>query len=827
MATYIANATGNWDAANIWSTVDSTSVLDSEANNTALTTSFVSSSAFTPGAITIDGIAVKVASIAASPTGTISVQLAQGGSLVTGTLVTINVSDIHQGDSTANGGCGWFLFKFSSVLLLTATAYTVQAKTSSSSQVNLYRDATSNNWSRMLRTTTAGTPTTNDLWHILGEKTGAGTQNARTITYNQTATTSFGKVTVGSGGTFTLGTASSTAYYLKLAGILRFTGGAATSPGRLATSSSFVLEFNCAGNVDFGLEILSGSSVAWPQGASKTSVTYMTSDLAAAGTALVVNDTTGWQNNDTLCFAAQNLNTAETKTISTVNSSTSVTISAGLTNAHSGTNSGGFDTRNHVGNLTRNMIVRGISSSLCGYVYIGPTATVTFDEVEFNRLGSSTANKRGVDVQTTTGSSTFTDCSFHDFKSATNSEVIVSGSASNNFTFTNCIAYNNGANGFDLSAATTGTAYSFTGCMSIKNGTNGFNTADVGAAGGFVNCISSGNTSLGFTASEAATMATGFFTGLISHSNNGSAQLNWSNCTGGLGLSATVWGGNGNNGFGWGSGNSGTFALTLTAFGDNGGANCFFNSPFYGILYLTLTADKGPGTAGSSGTSGNAVSNVNFNDVFDALWLMNSLLSTNSAVTTADIVQGSVHSVCFLKNTKTSAATPVSGQTNIKNGGGQIQGIYSDDDQQVSGAFKRRKTNGTITRDTTIQDSGKDTFRATPTSSTLKLRSIAWQPNVNNATTPTVTVKVRCSVVGDGTAYNGNRPRLILLADPGMGYGATDTVLATATSASNGAFETLSAALPASASRNGCAKVYVDCDGTTGWVNIATTPTTT
>jgi len=825
MSNYILNANANFTDAGVWDLVDSISLLDSEAGNTALTTSYVASSTFTGDTSVVDAIAVKVASIAASPTGTMTVHLAIAGVEVPGTAVTINVSDMHAGDSTANGGCGWFLLKLSSpVTLLVASVYSVEAKTSSSSQVNLYRNATAGNWSRMLRTTATGTPSTSDNLFVLGEKTAAATQTTRTLTHNNTATTSFGQMIVGNGGTFAGANSASTAYYLKLAGIFRVTGGTVTNPGRMPTSSSSVYEFNCASNVDFGLEILSGSTITWPKGASKTSITYMTSDLAAAGTALVVNDTTGWQTNDVLCFAAQKLNTAENKTASAIGSSTTATIGA-LTNAHSGTNSGGFDTRNHVGNLTRNVIIRGVSASLCGYVYVGPTATVIFDEVEFNQLGSSTANKRGVDVQTTTGSVTFTDCSFHDFKASTNSEVIISGAASNNFTFTNCIAYNNGAAGFDLSAATTGTTSSFTSCFSCKNAGVGFNVADVGVASGFVNCISSGNTGVGFSISEAATMATGFFTGLISHSNNGSSQLAWANCTGGLGLSATVWGGNGNNGFAWGSGNSGTFALTLTSFGDNGGANCYFNSPFYGIFYLTLTGDKGPGTSGSSGTSGNAISNVNFADVFDALWLMNSNLSTNAAVTTADIVQGAVHSVCFLKNTKTSASTPVSGQTSIKAGGGQIQGIYSDDDQQVSGAFKTRKTNGTITRDTTIQDSGKDTHRLTPTSATLKLRSIAWQPNVSNATTPTVTVKVRCSVVGDGTVYNGNRPRLILLADPGMGYGATDTVLATATSASNGAFETLSAALPASASRNGVAKLYVDCDGTTGWVNIATTPT--
>jgi hypothetical protein len=96
MATRISCASGDFTAAATWATADATSLLDSEANNTALTTSYVESSAFTPGAITIDGIAVKVALRAAgSPATTMTVRLAQGGADVAGTVVTINERQMH------------------------------------------------------------------------------------------------------------------------------------------------------------------------------------------------------------------------------------------------------------------------------------------------------------------------------------------------------------------------------------------------------------------------------------------------------------------------------------------------------------------------------------------------------------------------------------------------------------------------------------------------------------------------------------------------------------------------------------------------------------
>ncbi len=111
MAKLISSATGNFTASGTWKLVDSTSTLDSEAANTALTTSYVTSSTFTPGAITIDGIAVKIASVSTSPSGTISVALDQGGGTVSGTEVTLNVSDMPY-CSTTNLQGGWVLFKF-------------------------------------------------------------------------------------------------------------------------------------------------------------------------------------------------------------------------------------------------------------------------------------------------------------------------------------------------------------------------------------------------------------------------------------------------------------------------------------------------------------------------------------------------------------------------------------------------------------------------------------------------------------------------------------------------------------------------------------------
>ncbi|MCA1841466.1 MAG: hypothetical protein LC723_14275, partial [Actinobacteria bacterium] len=200
MATYLAAANGNLTAGATWAAVDSTSLLDAQDATTTLTTSLIASSTFTPGAITIDGIAVKIAGRAAVASGTMTVELSTGGVQVTGTSVTINVSDIpveNEVASTTLCPIGWTFFKFGSpVLLLAATLYAVRATTSVGGQVDLFRNSTAANWSRMLRTTTTGVaPTTGDRMFICGEWTAAATKTDRAVVMDSTAATDYGDAT--------------------------------------------------------------------------------------------------------------------------------------------------------------------------------------------------------------------------------------------------------------------------------------------------------------------------------------------------------------------------------------------------------------------------------------------------------------------------------------------------------------------------------------------------------------------------------------------------------------------------------------------------------
>lgn len=78
MSTLISKG-GNWTASASWGVAEATSLLNSESNNTNITTSYVNSQTFTPGVVTIDGIAIKINTRNSSPSGTLSVALDQGG----------------------------------------------------------------------------------------------------------------------------------------------------------------------------------------------------------------------------------------------------------------------------------------------------------------------------------------------------------------------------------------------------------------------------------------------------------------------------------------------------------------------------------------------------------------------------------------------------------------------------------------------------------------------------------------------------------------------------------------------------------------------------
>jgi hypothetical protein len=483
VAVFIAAADGVLSSAGaVWKTVDATSLLYDVTANTALTTSYVESQTFIPGAITITGIAVHVQSRAASPTGTMSVRLAQAGATVAGTEVTINVSDIDRPGGTSLHSPGLYFFKFAApVLLVAATAYSVSAKTSSASQVNLYRNATAGNWSRLIRTDTFGNPGAGDDMHILGEWTAAGTKTNRTVTMDETAVTDYGSgstnlntqgFTIGKGGTLTYGNTAATNYVMRLSTGLRVWGGGTLNIGQVGLEiprdGTAVLEFDCAADGDFGALIDGTCNI---KGLSRTSgknivKTVLNTDEAAAQTVLGVADDTGWLNGDIVDIASttRTFSQAEAATLNGAAGASSITVSAGITNAHSGTS----PTQAEVVLVTRNVQVRSVSTSAMSFFTLGDTGVGSISWCWFRYMGPSTATdyKYGVQCRTQSpGSASFDYCSFTDFENAGLVFVAASSSVLDNITVNEvvCLSRSNQPHdcGFALTQ-TTGTNINIT-----------------------------------------------------------------------------------------------------------------------------------------------------------------------------------------------------------------------------------------------------------------------------------------------------------------------------------------------------------------------------
>lgn len=501
MATKIATANGNLTTAATWGDVvtATTSLLDSESGTTNLTTSYVESSTFTPGAVTIDGIAVKVGGRATVASGTVSVRLAQGGVLVAGTEITINVSDIPRanalGSDTSNG---WIFFKFPApVLLVAATLYTVSAKASVVSQVALFRDATAANWARMLRTTTTGAPAAGDNFFILGEWTAAATKTNRTVTMDSTAATDYGAASttlasfgIGVGGSLTWGVVAATTYILRLSGMMIvYTGGTLTKGGvgtEMPRDSSGENRWDCAADGDFGLVVWG----TWrEQGLSRTVSKnvvqcLLNTDEAIGQTVLGVDTDTGWKSGDDIAIASttQTATQAETGTLSGDAAAASVTIGVAVTAAHSGTS----PNQAEVILLTRNVRHTAVTITAAYYVQIMTGAVVDLDWCDIRYCGSSAAAKLGIYCASAFTTFTMDFCCLRDGEA--NAVVLTSGSSGalvvNDTTFYNIGCGSSSNDVFRLEGTSTcSIALTRCGCIFDNNTSSTWSFLDVSNAG--------------------------------------------------------------------------------------------------------------------------------------------------------------------------------------------------------------------------------------------------------------------------------------------------------------------------------------------------------
>lgn len=830
MARLKSIASGNWTDAATWGVVDATSHNDSELIATLVTTSYVASSTFTPGAITVDGVAVKISFISPTPTGTISVSLSQGGVTVSGTEVTINLSDLPAIATSSFSG-GWTYFKFASpVTLLAATLYAVQVKTSSGSQVNLFAQASSN-WARLLVTTTTQAPVAGDDMIIAGGYTGAGTSDTITVVMNETASTDYGSgvfTITGSGvrslssyalhisgkGVLTWGTAAATNYILKLSGNLNVYGDGVYNMGTVATpcprDSTMKLIMDCLANVEIGIMARNGSTFN-TQGLSRTSgknIYYckLNTDEAIASTSLGVDTDTGWLDNDEIVVASTTRTSAqcEAGTLNGNAGASSITVDGfagaggGLAFAHSGT----APTQAEVILLTRNVTICGASATLQTYIDIKPTATVDCDWTQFKWLGSGTTNKRGIDNGATTGLVSFQYCSLNTFAVVNSLGYFQSSAASSNSVFSNNVIWNTAAESIYINA-TTGT-WTCDGNITMNSAVAPIPARLLDVGGTFTNNTFVGG-GQGTIISESANI-TGIISGNTWHSN--ANVLQFLAMTGGTISNTTVWRNN-------------AAPLQITNAVNNltiDGLTMFGNSinNLNLLMCTNVTVNNFVSNGDSTFSTPTGVNIAGGINIVSGIRFTNSTFGVASGIKTAhtqDVLCAAQYAGVVFENCLFSSPVTVASQNLLLAG----SYISSQKHNQTAGNHRSWFKYGNITIDTTISNSAVPSERLTPNNASSKLTSALFKVAVVNGTTLTPSVTVRKSIVGDGTAYNGNQPRLIVKKNLAIGI-AADTVLATASGAA-GSWETLSAAT-ASVTDDGILEFYVDCDGTTGWINI-------
>jgi hypothetical protein len=825
MAVLKSIATGNFLNASTWGLVNPTSYSNTEAASTLLTTSYVTSSTFTPGAITISGICIKLTNRAASPSGTISVSLNQGGSTVAGTEVTINVADLPLAVAVSLNG-GWIFFKFAAnVTLLAATAYSVQAKTSVASQVTIFRNATAGNWDRALVTTTTQAPAAGDDLIVAGEFTGTGANAEIVVTMNNiNSATDYGAasnslitpaIAICSKGELTFGIAAATNYYLKVSGNVIVYGGGKFYMGELGAEcprdSTMTLHFDIVTTVEYGLTVRDLGTFE-KRGLSRTVSKEIVScllntDEAIGQTTLGVNTDTGWLSGDEIAIAPTTRTSTqhERRTLNANAGASSLSVSVGLTNAHTGSGNLQAD----VINITRNVRIRGTSTTLNAYVVFRELAQVYCKWSEFFFLGSNTTLKRGVEIYTTTGSCVLETCSFRDFTIA-GSGISVVGGSSNNYQLLNCVSYNMVVS--FTNTTTSGTAWIINGFIAIGNiagsTANAINITDVGGSISNITVAGGSGTTAGLTINEANYL-TGTINGIRVYSCNAKG-IQISNLINGLVENLKAFR---NNSYGIELSNifgtkfnqidcigNVTVNIGLTAaHKDSRIVNARLNSE------TTYTTDSGVRVLTPSG------GNLNLEDCE-----LGVVSGTKLAHNSSDIQASSTSALdLFLYNCRLNTSLEVGSQSSMS----PKNCIYSQKHDQVAGSHKTWKGEGTISIDTSISDASPS-VRMQPNSASRKLESVCFMAPVNSGDTLSVSVKVRESVVGDGTDYNGNRARLILKRNPAAGI-TDDVVLATASASSVGAWEVLNGTTP-TVSDDAVLTFAIDCDGTTGWINYDT-----
>ena len=485
-------------------------------------------------------------------------------------------------------------------------------------------------------------------------------------------------------------------------------------------------------------------------------------------------------------------------------SGTSVPLAVTLLYAHSGT--APFAAK--IVNQTRNVKFLGVSQlNTCFIDNYSDSANIQY--VEFAFIGSGNVNRKGLDNYSAVGTA-IDSCSFHDAGNGANF-ITAASNNHNNIVVTNCGFFsNNGLGVATYSIVTSSTnGMSVNNCVSISGSTAFYVNGDTKVSTTNLWAYGAGNGYYHVTNPASAT-APWAINNLYANSNS----IGFNFAVSGIStLDTTIYNLSAYRNVSYGFQNNSMSDVSCnnwTAIG-NTTAGMIIGGNKDTVYFNNLNLQGGTTLTQIIGLYINGISTKK-------MYILSSTLGTITPHSVGDISgQSTISDVDIsLINTTLGSTNKIVGIQNFESNAR----IGQQNTSGVLNANTTSKAYGILSYDTVIYNSSPVSMRMTPNNATFKLRTNAYMVGVASGNTAIISVKVRKSVAGDGVAYNGNQPRLILLQNLAAGATyATDIVAVTASGAA-GTWETLTYTLPTSVSASTGLEFYLDCDGTAGWVNI-------
>jgi hypothetical protein len=830
MAKLASITSGNFTSSSTWGVINEQSFQAGVNAATAyiVTTTATSLGTFSPAStVTATHIGFRLVGTANIGTLTFDIFNVTAGSQVAGTQVTINKSALNFNSGSLSSS--WYLIKIPTPpSLLSGTNYAIRVSSTAGSTTTIMANTVSNATTthRFIVTSTTQAPaSTDDLW-VVSEWTTGSTVNEFTVTMdNTTSATTFGSATANYGGVnlntnayLNYGTSASTNYYLRLNGNIWNSAGSSLNIGTSATtipaSSTAVLEFSGAsqgfqqnGNaasVSFGNYV---SSISIRGENPTIPYALLGADAAVAATSITTNISTGWKSGNQVVLAGTGAVATgqDLRTLSTDAVGTTLTVTSGLTNAHGGSG----DVIGEIINLTRNVKIRNSSVSQ-GIFNLG-ASLVDIQGTEISRMGVLTLS--GVARKT---------FRYNSFYNSTQMSVTATGTINVDYNcFYNCSYFLLGPVGSTTTPCTVNFNY-----FILATGASSGVVGNININPRFTDFI--GNIASGL----AATVNSAF--GSIVFYNPGTTFLD--KLSNGVVSACTVH--SSNAGFGTNTLSSldvydcnawriaaSTPGFAIFSIQSIRLFNCNFwgnLSTLYGSVYISnATGVELYNCNMRGGTTVVSTRGMVLNTLLD-VQLKNCTFGTGQTNSFADVVinANTFDKRVLFDNCVLNSATKFSTLTNlISNEFVKLQRYQ----QTNNNHYIYTRAGNASQYDGVIYKTGTASTRLIPLSTTFKHKSPVKVIPAASGTSPTVSVWVRKSTVSDasGANYNGAQPRLMLLYSPSVfNFPSTsDVVLATMTAAV-GTWEQLTATIPYTAIGNAGFEVYVDCDGTAGWINV-------